>query len=174
MGIDEEPSPPVTTDPPRQGKKRLRGVSRPPLTVESPQRVDHALELHQMELEMQNIELCRAQEELEAQQIELELQNEELVRVQDELEVSRNKYSELYDFAPVGYFTFEPSGQILEVNLAGASLLGIERSRLVNRPFIGFIVDAEGREAFFQHLETARLKQGIQQCEIKLTGKTAT
>ncbi len=171
MGIDEEPSPPVTTDPPRQGKKRLRGVSRPPLTVESPQRVDHALELHQMELEMQNIELCRAQEELEAQQIELELQNEELVRVQDELEVSRNKYSELYDFAPVGYFTFEPSGQILEVNLAGASLLGIERSRLVNRPFIGFIVDAEGREAFFQHLETARLKQGIQQCEIKLTGK---
>ena len=171
MGIDEEPSPPVIAAPTRQEKMRLRGAPHPPRTLETPQRLDHALELHQMELEMQNVELSRVQVELELQQIELEMQNEELVRVQEELELSRNKYSELYDLAPVSYFTFDPTGQILEVNRAGASLLGAERVLLANRAFIDFIADAAGREVFFQHLETARQGQGTQRCELRLTGK---
>ncbi len=171
MGIDKEQSPPTTAAPHRQRKERSSGISPTPRTMEAAQRLDYELELHQMELEIQNVELCRVQAELETQQIELELQNEELRLVQEELELSRNKYSELYDFAPVGYFTFDPAGQILEVNLAGASMLGVERSLLVNRPFSGFIVDAVGREAFFQHLETARLNQEIQHCGIRLTGK---
>jgi len=64
-------------------------------------------------------------QELEVHQIELEMQNAELRRIQEELELSRNKYTELYDFAPVGYFTFDAHGLVLEVNHAGAQLLGI-------------------------------------------------
>ena len=73
--------------------------------------------------------------ELEVHQIELQMQNEELKRVQAELAVSEEKYRDLYEFAPIGYFTLESSGQIREANLAGASLLGTERSRLVNNRF---------------------------------------
>jgi PAS domain S-box-containing protein len=73
--------------------------------------------------------------ELEVHQIELEMQNEELRRVQAELAASEEKYRDLYEFAPIGYFTLESSGQIREANLAGASLLGVERSHLVKNRF---------------------------------------
>src|SRR5512133_1082404 len=81
-----------------------------PRTEEETQRLVHELEVHQIELEMQNAELKQAQEELE---------------------LSRNKYVDLYDFAPVGYFTFDTQGLILEVNLTGAKLLGTERKLLL-------------------------------------------
>jgi PAS domain S-box-containing protein len=73
--------------------------------------------------------------ELEVHQIELEMQNEELMRLQSELIASEEKYRDLYEFAPIGYFTLESSGQIREANLTGASLLGTERVNLVNHRF---------------------------------------
>lgn len=73
--------------------------------------------------------------ELEVHQIEMEMQNEELRRVQAELAASEEKYRDLYEFAPIGYFTLASSGQIWESNLAGASLLGVERPLLVNKRF---------------------------------------
>jgi signal transduction histidine kinase len=85
--------------------------------------------------------------ELQVHQIELEMQNEELRLARDEMEAGLAKYSELYDFAPVGYFTLNPGAVICECNLAGASLLGVARSALVNRRFTPF-VQAEHREAF--------------------------
>jgi len=109
--------------------------------------------------------------ELEVHQVELESQNAELRRVQGELEVSRNTYTELYDFAPVGYFTFDVTGLIQNVNHYGAQLLGTDRQRLVAKPFSGFIADAEGRKTFSQHLETVLQRQGMQRCEIRLAGK---
>ena len=66
-------------------------------------------------------------EELRIHQIELELQNEELKESQIEVTNSQNKYFELYNFAPVGYFTLDKKGLIIDVNLAGADLLGAER-----------------------------------------------
>jgi PAS domain S-box-containing protein len=153
----------------RSGTKTVE--LHPPLTKEARQRLDHELGVFQIEMEVQNTELRRAQEELESQQVELELQNEELLRVQEELELSRNKFAELYDFAPVGYFTFDSHGVILEVNLTGAHLLGIERRQLTNKPFTSFIADADGREIFSSHLETVLQRQGMQRCEVRLAGK---
>jgi PAS domain S-box-containing protein len=140
----------------RQAEGRLRAKTvelPPPRTVEATRRLVHELEVHQIELEMQNAELRQAQEELE---------------------LSRDKYAELYDFAPVGYFTFDARGVIREVNLTGAKLLGIVRRTLVNKPFIRFIADADGREIFSGHLETVLQRQGLQRCEIRLKGKDGT
>ncbi|MFA7062260.1 MAG: ATP-binding protein, partial [Pedobacter sp.] len=146
----------------------------PHRTKEATQRLAHELEAYQIEMEVQNTELRRAQEELENQQVELEMQNESLMRVQEELELSRTTYSELYDFAPVGYFTFDEVGQIEKVNLTGANILGIERRLLVNKPFAAFIADEGGKELFSSHLETVLKRGGMQRCEVRLTGKNGT
>jgi PAS domain S-box-containing protein len=71
--------------------------------------------------------------ELQVHQVELEMQNAELVEARERMEVLLEKYTELYDFAPVGYFSVAANGTILLVNLAGARVLGVERSRLLGR-----------------------------------------
>ncbi|MDC4204482.1 MAG: hypothetical protein MPW17_21310 [Candidatus Manganitrophus sp.] len=77
--------------------------------------------------------------ELRNHQHELEAQNDELRRTQAELEASRNRYSDLYDFAPVGYFTLSRSGLILEANLKGRELLGVDRDFQPRTPFSLFV-----------------------------------
>jgi len=135
------------------------------------QRAQGQLEGQQIELELQNEELQRAQQQLEGQQIELELQNEELLRTQGELELSRNRFAELYDFAPVGYFTFDPSGLIREVNLTGAQLLGRDRRELTEKRFDSFITDPGDRALFAEHLAGVLMGGGVQQCEVSLAGR---
>ncbi|MRR53705.1 MAG: PAS domain S-box protein [Deltaproteobacteria bacterium] len=119
-------------------------------------------------------ETQRLLHELEVHQIELEMQNEELRRSQEELVISRNKYAELYDFAPVGYFTFDTGGLIWEANLAGAQMLGIERRQLANKNLSSFISDAEGRKIFIRHLQSVLQRKGTQSCEIRLNAKDGT
>ena len=87
-------------------------------------------------------------QELQVHQIELELQNEELRRIQIELEDSRQKYIDLYDFAPVAYYTYDVNGYITNVNLAGAVLIGIERRDLIGRGFSAFL-DDESQRRFY-------------------------
>lgn len=77
--------------------------------------------------------------ELEVHQIELETQNAELRLARDEAESLREKYTDLYDFAPVGYFTLAKNGTIRMVNLAGSMLVGLDRSRLVGQAFERFV-----------------------------------
>ncbi|MGD9950405.1 MAG: PAS domain S-box protein [Desulfobulbus sp.] len=78
--------------------------------------------------------------ELQDQRLELERQNEELRLARAEVEAGLEKYYQLYDFAPVGYCTVEQKGEVVESNLAGALLLGVDRSRLLNRPLKKFVV----------------------------------
>ncbi len=77
--------------------------------------------------------------ELQVHHIELEMQNEELKRARAEAEDALSKYTDLYDFAPVGYFTFDRYGAIIEVNLAGAALLDVERCNLIDKRFQLFV-----------------------------------
>ena len=89
----------------------------------------------------------RGLHELQVHQIELELQNAELRTTRDELEAALENYTDLYDFAPVGYFTLAASGVINQVNLTGANLVDLERSRLVGRQF-EHLLPADLRPAF--------------------------
>jgi PAS domain S-box-containing protein len=95
-------------------------------------------------------EARRLLHELQVHQIELEMQNEELRRAQSELEASRSRYFDLFDLAPVGYFTLSEQGLILEANLTGAGLLGVERRDLVKRPLTRFILP-EDQDIYYQH-----------------------
>ena len=78
--------------------------------------------------------------ELRVHQIELEMQNEELLRAQAELEALRARYFDLYDLAPVSYFTISELGVIVEANLTAATLLGVHRSMLTRQPFTRYIL----------------------------------
>ncbi|MGE4543980.1 MAG: sigma-54 interaction domain-containing protein [Pedobacter sp.] len=119
-------------------------------------------------------DLRRHLHELQVHQVELEMQNEELRRVRNELQVTQNKYAELYDLAPVGYFTLDVRGRIQEVNIVGAQLLGVERRQLVNKPLNRFIADAAGKESFSRHIESVLQRQGMQRCELRFVGKDGT
>jgi len=105
--------------------------------------------------------------ELEVHQIELEMQNEELLEAREEIEALLEKYSDLYDFAPVGYLTLDREGVISEANLASASLLGIVRSSLINRRFGHFVsaADFPAFDAFLQKVFASKVLQG---CDMTL------
>ena len=108
--------------------------------------------------------------ELQVHQIELEMQNEELRRAQRELEESRNRFSDLYDFAPVGYFTFDKNGLIIEVNLTAANKLGVERSFLIKKPFSLFLSPGS-KDVFYLYLRHVFRTSLKQACELKLVDK---
>jgi PAS domain S-box-containing protein len=118
-------------------------------------------------------DITRLIHELEVHQIELDMQNDELRKAQTEIELSRAKYVDLYDFAPIGYFTFTATGTIEEVNLTGAKLLGIERTNLVNRDF-RFFIAPESRRLFDAHRSEVLASDSPEKCELKLVRKDGT
>jgi PAS domain S-box-containing protein len=77
--------------------------------------------------------------ELLVHKVELEIQNEELRRAHNAMEEARDRYMDLYEFAPVGYITINRDGLIGEINLTGSALLGVERTKLINRRFSAFV-----------------------------------
>lgn len=104
---------------------------------------------------------------LKVHQIELEIQNEELRRVQVELEVSRAQYFDLYNIAPVGYATTTDNGLILEANLTLATMLGIDRSCLINNNINRYIFKADQDKYYLEHklhLETGTTHD----CDIRM------
>jgi len=105
--------------------------------------------------------------ELQVYQIELEMQNEELRQVQVELEESRDRYVDLYDFAPVGYLTLTHEALITEVNLTGATLLGIERNQLMRHRFAHWVA-AEDSERWNRFFVSVLQDDERQSCELVL------
>jgi chemotaxis family two-component system sensor kinase Cph1 len=97
-------------------------------------------------------------EELSLHQEELNIQNEELLRIQVELEVSKAKYFELYDLAPVGYITLSPGLMIKEANLSTSTLLGTKRKDLIGRALSTFVLP-QSQESLYLHYR--RLDNGM-------------
>ncbi len=136
-------------------EERLRSkniTAGPSLSYEESQRLIHELQVHQIELEMQNEELRQARAERE------------------EMEALLGRYSDLYDFAPVGYFNLDREGIIHAVNLTGATFLGVERSFLIGRRLDVFISD-ETRPVFHNFLGKVFAGDTKETCEIMLLGK---
>lgn len=112
-------------------------------------------------------QLRRVQHELQVHQIELEMQNEELQTAKSHLEFVLAEYTDLYDFAPTGYFTLGADGTILAVNLAGASQVGVERGTLRQSRF-GAFVAPESRADFSAFLAKLQTGESRENCEVRL------
>jgi len=132
----------------RRAEASLHGAQteRGPLGAHEAQRLLHELEVHQIELELQNCELRQAREETEE---------------------ALEQYTELYEFAPVGYLTLSPDGIIRASNLAGAALLQMERSRLLGLSFLSFVAPQE-RPAFRGFLGRVRAGSAREELELGL------
>jgi len=130
----------------RKQRKNRKSKGEDPKPIIDTQRLVHELQVHQIELEMQNAELQEAR---------------------NKMEVLLADYTDLYDFAPVGYMSLNEQGQILQVNLTGAALLGVGRSRLINRPLPTYITP-ESRPVFLAFLKKVFAGTGKQVCEATL------
>ncbi|MFH1743899.1 MAG: PAS domain S-box protein [bacterium] len=116
---------------------------------------------------LSNDEMEIVLEELRTHQIKLEMQNEDLRRAQEELVESRNRYSDLYDFAPVGYVTLTEKCLICDTNLTFADMLGVEKKSLVNRPLSKFILN-EDQDAFCLYRKNLIETKKRQACELRM------
>jgi PAS domain S-box-containing protein len=152
MVIDFEKSPSATTELLLRAEEWLNALAskaRTPRTTHETQQLVQELELHQTDLKRQNAELCQ---------------------IRNEMEKSLEKYTKLYDSAPVGYFTLDRNGDITAVNLTGANLLGIERTKLLGQ-HLGELVKEEYRQEFSSFLDMVFTSQGKEECEVALLNK---
>jgi diguanylate cyclase (GGDEF)-like protein/PAS domain S-box-containing protein len=130
----------------RQRAERQLAETAPPSFNESQHRLVHELQVHQIELEMQN---------------------EALQEARTGAEQALLRYAELFDFAPVAYFTLSKDGSVQQTNFNGERMLGIERGKITGRHFAN-IVGSEYRPVFNGFLEQVFTNPGAQHCEIVL------
>ena len=136
----------------RQAEARLRATKRDvaAMPVKDVQQLVHELQVHQIELDMQN---------------------KELRRVQAELEAARDRYVDLYDFPLAGHLTLDTHGKIAEANPRAGTLLGINRKELIGQPLARFIT-RDDQNTFHRHCQDA-LKTGTRQiCEVQVREET--
>ena len=115
-------------------------------------------------------ELARLVQELEIHQVELEMENAELRQTHADMESLLIRFSELYEFSPVGYVTLDRDGAIRQANLEAARLLGVERSLLVGRHLHGFLATPDG-DAFGDFLSLAFKSCTKERCDVTLVRK---
>jgi PAS domain S-box-containing protein len=136
------------------------------------QRAEQALQGQPVDLEgLQHEDIQFVLHELHVHQVELNMQNEELRRVQLELATSRDQYSDLYNFAPVGYCTLSRKGTILEANQTLAELLGVKQEQLIHRPLSDFVERAD-QDAFYLHCQRTLAEPQRQVSEIHMGKQT--
>ncbi len=92
--------------------------------------------------------------DLQIHQIELKIQNEELLASQTDLTQSLDRFNDLYDFAPIGYVTLDQAGTVVEANLTVATMLGVERQKLIGRKLTQFVA-SEGQDTLYHHQQAA-------------------
>jgi len=134
-------------------------------------------EAEERQVEMEAMEMIKRDDDdtlkpnhdLQVHLVTLEEQNEVLRQARAEIEAGLKKYSALYDFAPVGYFNLSDDDLIQEVNFTGASLLGYERSQLINRHFSAFLAE-ESRPVFADFLRKIYEDPTKKTCELLLSG----
>jgi PAS domain S-box-containing protein len=135
-----------------EAEARLRRLPTNPAHVDSPERLLHELRVHQVELEMQN---------------------EELRSAQVELAKMRDRYVDLFEFAPVAYITLTASGEVININQTGASLLAAERGGLRHDLFENFVM-ANDQARWRQFLGQPRVQGGLQTCELRMRRRDGT
>lgn len=118
-------------------------------------------------------ETQRLIQELQIHQIELEMQNEELRRARLEMETLLTQYTDLYDFAPVGYFILSVKGMILEANLTAATLLGAARGALVKQPLTRFILP-EDQNIYVRYCKQLFETGALKGCDLRMVKKDGT
>lgn len=147
-------------------KKRSNNKDSPVKSLR--QRAEELLKTSQTEIAgMPPEDIQSLVHELQVHQIELEIQNEELRKAQIELAESRDRYSDLYEYAPVGYLTLDASGRILQANLGAARLLDVNRSELVGARLPDF-VDRQGQDQWHFHRQAVFAQAARQTCELPL------
>ena len=115
-------------------------------------------------------EVHRLVYELELRQSELERENGELRTTKRHLEAYRDRYVDLYDFAPLGYATLDQDGYVQEVNLAGAGMLGAERDALTGHAFADYVAKGD-QKAFLDHVRQCAAERREVTSELRLVGE---
>jgi len=105
--------------------------------------------------------------DLQTHQIELQMQNEELLRTQVELHEACEQYTDLYDYAPVGYLTISEKGLIVQANLTAAGMLRVDRPWLIKRPLSNFLLDGD-QDTWYLHRRRLLDTRRPQTCEVRL------
>jgi diguanylate cyclase (GGDEF)-like protein/PAS domain S-box-containing protein len=123
-------------------------------------------QLHDLE-KLSTQQIQKIVHELEVHQIELEMQNEELNRIHHELNITKNRYFDLYDMAPIGYCTLDENGLIQEANLSLANLLGVNRGQLMNQPITKFIY-RDDQDVYYHLHKKLRDTEKKQECELRI------
>jgi two-component system CheB/CheR fusion protein len=149
--------------------------SQTPNPTDLRQRAEERLEERQNEkaVPRDEADARRLVHELEVHQVELEMQNEELQQARAALEAGLASYTDLYDLAPVGYVTLDREGTILRANLTATRLLGRERSWLTGSR-LGFFVSTEHLTTFNAFLKRVFESQAKEACEVVLTAQKST
>lgn len=119
------------------------------------------------------VETAQLVHELQVHQIELELQNQALLEMRERLEENLEKYADLYHFAPVGYLLLDDHGTIREANLSVATLLGVNRCNLIDRR-LSLFISLETRPTFNAFLDTLMAETAKESCEVTFNSETAT
>lgn len=117
-----------------------------------------------------NLQIEEIIHELQIYQIELEVQNEELRNTQSKLLTSQKRYHEFFELAPIGFFTINPRGLIIDVNFKGTSLLGQTKRDLINNTFIRFLT-SKSRSILSDHIKSLIESKTYQKCELELNTK---
>ncbi len=110
--------------------------------------------------------------ELQVHKVELEIQNEELLLTKEEVSLAANKFAELFNSAPSGFITLSPEGCIDEINLCAARLLGSEQRQLIHQPFSSFLSN-DTKQSFSDFLRTIFSKSGTGSCEVTIASNSS-